>query len=348
MGDVLLATSILPPLKERYPHAEIHFLAGSWAAALVGDNRSVDRLITYDSIAHSRTGSLLRRMWVGLKDLFTVRRRLKREGYDLGLVLRAYPFNSIPLMFMGGVKYRVGFSAGGFGFLLDRIVPYRTGVHDMDRLKDLLNEIGVPLEKKSLSLSFVAPETDKKMGRDLLKNSGVKSGERFVLIHTGSDNHRKRWNIKDWQKVVDSIAKRWGIKVLAYDEGNMLKRCLKLPPEIPLGAFAGVMEESTLVVGHDSFPVHLAAAVGVPAVVIWCGINDHIQRSPVGDGIWLVRKDLVCSPCWRKEGCETMDCMDISAGEVMRGVEVLMLNRGVVNETMVSLARRGTCFGYAR
>ncbi len=348
LGDVLLALSMMPFLKKVQPFAEIHFLVGEWANELVQRNPYVDKVLNYNSFVHSRKGSIIKRLWGDIRSFLNARKELKREHYDLGLVLRANPFNSILLMHLGCVKYTVGFTTGGFGFLLDQTIPFMHGVHETENLKALLNQLWFSNKGNSLSPSFYISDDARHGADEVLKNVGLTHEDSFVFFHLGSANPKKRWNIKQWQSLTDSMIRRWGVKVLAYDSEWALSNCLKLPSLLPLDVLAEVMERAMLFVGHDSFPAHLAPAVNTPAVVIWCGISDYVQFSQTGNAIWLVRKDIDCAPCYKRNGCRTMDCMRISMPEVMKGVEMLMLNQGVVDHTMRSLVRRGTCFGYQR
>jgi ADP-heptose:LPS heptosyltransferase len=316
LGDVLIASSILPSLKRAYPHSEIHFLMGEWSDELVRHNPWIDKAIIYNSFVHSRTGGLLKRIREDIRSFFSAVRKVRRGRYDLGLDLRAYPFNSIPIMYMAGVKYKVGFSTGGFSFLLDRIVPYRTGVHETEHLKDLLKQLDIVIKEDEVQPFFPISEIARIEAEKILCGVGLNPDERFVLVHTDSGNPRKLWITESWQELIESIQERWGIKILVYECKNKLTHCFKLPPTLPLDAFASIMKKATLFIGLDSFPAHLAGTVGTPAVVIWCDINDHVQWCPLGGKAYLVRK--------HPDGASTLGHMTTGVDEVMKGVEALM------------------------
>lgn len=321
LGDVFIASSILPHLKRAYPGAKIDFMAGEWAWGFLRPNPDISRILVYNSVRHNRSGGLLKNAIKALSGFIRNIREMRSSKYDLCIDLRAYPFNAIPLMYLGGGRYRAGFATGGFGFLLDKAVPYRTGVHESAHIRDLLASLGIEVPEGGLRPHFTPSKTAEKECAKILESLGVGSNEPFVLIHTGSGNPSKLWKRMEWQKLASSITREFGVKVVAYDAvyGD-LKDCLKLPSLISLDLFAAAAKKASLFVGLDSLPAHLAASFSTPVVVVWCGINDPVQWRPLGDNVRVIKKPLPCSPCFLKKGCKNMECMDISAGDCMKDV----------------------------
>ena len=320
LGDVFIASSILPHLKKAFPRASIHFMAGEWARGYLRSNPHIDSLLVYNSMKLNRNKGLLKNALSAVTGFAANVREMRSESYDLCIDLRAYPFNSILLLVLGGGKYRVGFSTGGFGFLLDNVIPYRTGVHEITHVKDALSSIGINVPESELRPEFVPTRSSVKETTRILEGLGIAEGEKFVLVHTGSGAPKKLWRKERWQELVKGIIRRYGIKVVLYDPtyGDSIKGCIKLPPLISFEQFAVVAKKASLFIGLDSLPAHLAASFGTPVVVLWCGINDFRQWKPVGEKVALVRKDVDCAPCFKKNGCAEMHCMDITADECMR------------------------------
>jgi ADP-heptose:LPS heptosyltransferase len=88
---------------------------------------------------------------------------------------------------------------------------------------------------------------------------------------------------------------------------------------------AALLEQADLVVGTDSGPAHLAAAVGTPAVVLFSGTNSLPQWQPRGEHVRVIRRAVACSPCHRHR-CPLAGhpCMSgIAPSEVADAVESL-------------------------
>jgi ADP-heptose:LPS heptosyltransferase len=65
--------------------------------------------------------------------------------------------------------------------------------------------------------------------------------------------------------------------------------------------------------------MHLAAAVGTPVVALF-GPTSPERTGPYGEGHVVIRRDMDCSPCFRK-ACETLECMKtIRVEEVFEAV----------------------------
>lgn len=319
LGDVFLASSILPHLKAAFPKARIHFMAGQWAVCCLKHNQLIDKILVYNSVRHNRAKGLLKNAVDAFKGFFSNVRQMRREGYDLCIDLRAYPFNSIPLMYLGKGKYKVGFATGGYGFLLDKVIPYRTGVHELAHVTDALDALGIDTSLRVLRPEFKVPKSAEQECKRALFDMGIHEREPYVLLHTGSGNAYKLWKKERWQELISKINLEYGIKTVVCDPvyGD-LKGCIKLSTLVSFELFAAVARRAELFVGLDSLPAHLAASFGTPVVSIWCGINDCVQWRPLGDSVSIVKKDMPCSPCFRKKGCQSMKCMDLSAEDGMK------------------------------
>jgi len=308
LGDVLLATCALPHLKRAYPDAKIDFLIGEWAKDLLVNNPYVNETITYNSFLHNRSGSLWHRIRSDAISFLNAFKKIRKERYDLSIDLRAYFINSIPLLYLSGVEYIVGYGTGGFGFLLDKEVLYRTGIHEVLHIADLIKSIGVDVKDEEIRPLYKISILGEERAKSLLKSEHIQSGESFILIHPGTSDKKKEWNIQGWKTIINDL-KQSGVKIVLCGGSNdihIVKAILSegsqngivnITSPLPLEVFAGVVKRASLVIGLDSFPCHLAAALGTPTVVLWSGINDPAQWRPYGNNVKIVRKDPSCAPC---------------------------------------------------
>ncbi len=320
LGDVFIASSITRPLKEAFPGAQIHFLAGPWAEDLLKYNPHIDKTIIYSSFRHNRSGGLFKRLFHALVTFFSALVELRRERYDIAIDLRAYFFNSLPLIALCGARCIAGFPTGGFGFLLHYKIPYRTGVHETDHIKDILKEFGI--EADEISPALEPSQSDVKEAERVLNELGFIRGEGFALLHTGSGNPKKLWKRERWQELIDGIRRTTGLRVLLYDEvyDAPFRNATVLKTRQSIGTFAAIASRAAVFIGLDSFPAHLAAAAGRPVVVLWCGMNDPVQWRPLGRNVRIVKKELDCSPCGNINGCPDMECMDLDSGVILSEV----------------------------
>jgi ADP-heptose:LPS heptosyltransferase len=71
---------------------------------------------------------------------------------------------------------------------------------------------------------------------------------------------------------------------------------------LTLPQLAATIEQADVLVGADSGPAHLAAAVGTSVVVLFSGTNSLEQWRPWGERVRVVRQPTSCSPC-HQEAC---------------------------------------------
>lgn len=121
------------------------------------------------------------------------------------------------------------------------------------------------------------------------------------LVLVGSSDERAR---------SDLVAAEWN--------GPKINICGLIPPRVS----AAVIKRSILFVGHDSGPMHLAAATGVQCVAIFSGRNSPGEWFPAGKGHNVIYHQTDCYGC-RLDQCSkpTKKCMEtISVQEVFDAV----------------------------
>ncbi len=123
--------------------------------------------------------------------------------------------------------------------------------------------------------------------------------ERRLAVHPGSGSERKNWPEARWAELLTSLAARPGLELLLVggeaeaERLPRLARCwpaerLHLAQGLPLGELARHLAGARAFLGHDSGITHLAAALGLPAVVLW-GDTPAAVWAPRGERLRLVR-----------------------------------------------------------
>ncbi|MEW6335105.1 MAG: glycosyltransferase family 9 protein [Thermodesulfobacteriota bacterium] len=161
---------------------------------------------------------------------------------------------------------------------------------------------------------------------------GRKSERRFVAVSPVAFWETKLWEDDKFAELGDRIQRELGVGVvLTGGEAGPLERirarmqhaAANLGGRTTLRELAALYRAADLVVSTDSGPMHLAAAVGTPVVALF-GPTDPARTGPYGPGHRIIRRDLDCSPCFRKH-CSAPRCMtDISVEEVFAAVRAVL------------------------
>ena len=121
-------------------------------------------------------------------------------------------------------------------------------------------------------------------------------GKRFVAINTGGKVQSKDWGNGNWMALLRLMSVQYSSLSLVFigsaDEfdrsaelaagwpGQTLNLCGCLTPR----ESAAAMKQAVLFIGHDSGPMHLAAAAGIPCVALFGNFNRPKWWHPMGQG----------------------------------------------------------------
>ena len=120
------------------------------------------------------------------------------------------------------------------------------------------------------------------------------TGHRFIAMNIGGKVERKNWGDANWITLLQLISTRFGyLGLVSFGSGDEWDRCERVAaawrgPILNLcGALtprqaAAALRKAVLFVGHDSGPMHLAAAVNVPCVCMFGDYNAPKRWHPYG------------------------------------------------------------------
>jgi heptosyltransferase III len=112
-----------------------------------------------------------------------------------------------------------------------------------------------------------------------------------LALHPGSGSDRKNWPERKWAELLRHLSDSTDLNLLLVGgeaEGERLRRLaaalaprrLQLAQSLPLAELARLLAGCCAFVGHDSGISHLAAAVGLPCLLLWGGTAEQIWRPP--------------------------------------------------------------------
>ncbi len=169
----------------------------------------------------------------------------------------------------------------------------------------------------------------------------VDSSESYVVIHPGSGSESKCWPADRFARIAETLTRDIDLRVIALEgpadeeaAGEMLKESkekIRIVKDLPVLDVAFMMSRAKLFIGNDSGISHLAAALGIPSVVVF---------GPTDPGVWGPRQpwtrnippDVDCAPCREDERrtCEDRKCLDsVPAQEVLHAALELILESGI-------------------
>lgn len=149
-----------------------------------------------------------------------------------------------------------------------------------------------PLERLAIFEADAVPR--------LVLNPQPTTINRPLALHPGSGSERKNWPEQQWAELIAQLLARTDVNLLLVGgeaEGDRLQKlAAALPPtrcgvakNLPLVELARRLQSCAGFVGHDSGITHLAAALGLPCVVLWADTIEEIWR-PQGERVQILRE----------------------------------------------------------
>jgi ADP-heptose:LPS heptosyltransferase len=173
---------------------------------------------------------------------------------------------------------------------------------------------------------------------------------RIVVASIGAKADVKDWGHQNWIELLSQLAGRlpgWGLVLIGagveHDRSETLAalwpgRALNLCGALSVRVSAGVLAAGSIYIGHDSGPMHLAAAVGTPCVSIFSSQNLPGEWFPYGRGHQVIYHEIKCQGC-RLNECKVFEkaCIgSITVAEVLKAVENIAVNIGNPEYTSVT------------
>lgn len=269
LGETVLNLPVVAGLKQHFPKATVTFLSRPELTPLIGQAQGVERVLAYEEG--------MPRWWLARAVRLAL--RLRPERFDL--VMISNPRKDLHLAtWLAGIPCRVGYDRK-WGWLLNRRLPDRKALgerHEVEYNYMLVTALGLPDSIPSWRFPALLHAQDEVM--QLVEQQGVNSSESLVVVHPWTSNPVKRWPVERFRAVIETLSQRLGVVpvVIGGPEeqkpGEVLlrpkrPRVVDLIGRLSVVQLAALFQRARLLVSNDSGPVHVAAAVGTPVVVLF-------------------------------------------------------------------------------
>jgi ADP-heptose:LPS heptosyltransferase len=160
---------------------------------------------------------------------------------------------------------------------------------------------------------------------------------RFIAVHPGAGNSMKRWPMDRYKKLIYELLRIRSDMILIIEgpaevglaseiaQGLDGSRVRKVEG-VSAGVLAGIIARSDGYIGNDSGVSHLAAAVGVPSLVLF-GPTKPCNWSPLGRQVQVLCSQEFCPAC---NACPPLQhtCLESLAVETVRNEFLALLLNG--------------------
>ncbi len=271
IGDVLVSTPLIAALKRHHPTLRLDILVSRNNHMVVDGIPEIDK------------------RWVYTKSLFrsaSLIRRIRAERYDVAIDLMDNPSaTSTVLCLLAAARWTIGISKEN-EFIYDVKVPLlsRREVHIVRRIAELLRPFGIDPDKEHLQIAFDPGERAGTIAHRALVGQGIPEG-RALCVNISAGSSSRFWGVEQYTNLLTRlesefpklqcvIACKPGDEHHARTIAGRVRQATVLQPTTDFLVFAAQIRSMAYVITPDTAIVHLAAAFGVPCVVM------YIQTDP--------------------------------------------------------------------
>jgi heptosyltransferase-2 len=317
IGDFVRCHSVIKLLKARFPDRPVDVLSTTLCAPLTDYMPGLRRAIVVD----------LPRSRIALKDQLALARRLKRENYGSALVMPR-TWKSALAPFLAAIPERTGF-VGEMRFAL--LNDLRYGERRLPRMVDRCAALALP-RAADLPAEWPLPELNVAPAESEAwrRQHGLDSDRPVVALAPGAVGPSKRWPANAYTALArDLIDEGFAVWVVGGPQEKSLAAAI-------IGGTAArdltghdlrnailALAAASVAVSNDSGLLHVAAALGTPAIGIF-GPTSPWHWAPLNPLAATIESKarLECRPC-HKPVCRMVHhrCMrDIPPEQVLTAV----------------------------
>lgn len=281
IGDLVLSTPFLRNVREFFPSAEVVILGRGFTRDLLSDGKLVDRVLVFND-----------------EEDFEILCRIASEGYDLAVDLHYdYELKTALLTRRARARCSAGFDIGGRGAFFDIAVPAREKKHFIDETFDILRVFGFKPRQYPPEISLCAEAYG--AAREILSGEGIAGG--YVVFHPGGFYPEQRWPADRFAELADLTATLGLTPVFigGTEDDELLHKIASLTAARVtvvcgqgIGVSAALIGQSTLFIGNNSGPLHIACAMNVSSISTM-GPTDPVRFWPVSGHAQVLRAKTV-------------------------------------------------------
>lgn len=265
MGDVLHTLPAVASLKASFPTSHLAWVVDPKWAVLLEGNPHVNEIIP-----------LNRKRWESVRSAW---HRLRAQRFDLTIDFQGLIKSALTALAGGGEIAGLARPRERAASLAYRIKCTPQAAHIVDQNLELARAAGAVSTRVEFPIPAGAPE-------------GELPGEPFVLASPFAGWPAKEWRLENYAALAVRLKREFGMP-LVLNAHPAAEPILRAVPGVivHISSIAGLISatrQARAVIGVDSGPLHLAAALNKPGVAIF-GPTDPARNGPYGGSIRVLR-----------------------------------------------------------
>lgn len=329
IGDVVLSTPVPEAIKRKYPNSQVSMLVSPYTRDIFNHNPWVDEVIT-----DNRNG---------FRGFLKLVKSLRNKKFEVAVLL--HPTIRLAfLLFLSGVKVRIGTGYRVYGFLFNhKIYLHRKTIdkHELEYNLNMLAPLGI-FKEKMMPRVYLSPE-EERYSKRIFKDLNIMEEDIKIVIHPGSGHSSLNYPLEKFALLADKLIEGFSAKVILTGSQNELKLSEKmrawmrnqpidLTGQTNLRGLSSLLKGADLLISNSTGPMHIASALGTPVVALFSPlfVASPKRWGPYGEGHEIILPPVgTCHKC-KPSKCTHFNCMEkIDPEEIISRVKRILKRKAI-------------------
>jgi lipopolysaccharide heptosyltransferase II len=288
IGDVIMTAPAIKALKYSVAGRKITLLASKAGAAIAKFIPEIDDVILFDTPwvknGADHSGGEVKK----------IIEEIGKRKFDGAVIFTVYSQNPLPsamICYMAGIPRIAGYCRENPYHLITEWIPDKEPIyeikHEVERQLDLVNTLGAHSKSDELYLT-ISKSSESKILKDL-KERGILPDSDYVLIHPGVSEERRQFSVEKFAETAQLIIEEIQYNVLVtgtaqeseltnYISQYTQGKAKSLAGKLTMEELIVVIKNAKVIISNNTGPVHIAAAVQTPVIVMYAMTNP--QHAP--------------------------------------------------------------------
>ena len=339
LGDVARMIPVLTALRNKYPYAKISWIVRPEFEELIKHNPALDEIIPFDK------KHLLKNGLKSIPNIIAFAKSLMQRKFDLVLDAQGLLRSGLMTHFTKA-PVRIGYEKArelAWLFYNNKVDTPSIQHSNLDcwqiglaaGIEDIKSEFGVPVNPLAYNNA-----------KAILENNNISIEDGFIALLCGGTAAEKIWPAENYAKLADNIYMQYKLKCVLIGAGAKEEKIgneilnfateqnaiVNLIGKSKLDEMVAILSYAKLVIGNDSGPLHIAAAIPKPVIGIYGPTNPQVVGPYCQiDNIVEAGKDIERKGRYSKNTVHKID--NIKVSDVMEKYEIL--TRKIDNEKSI-------------
>jgi heptosyltransferase-3 len=288
LGDLVFVSALFPAIRKQFPAATIGLWCKSYASGLIPLIPDLDVSYAADPFWHRSPGRGKGSVW----RFIAVAASVRRARFDKAIIFSA-PWRAAATVAMTSIPVRIGFERRrNRRWLTDVLPPH-------DRKTPVLEDLGRLLQPLGIQTSSLVYRLDaSKLNSEQARVSSFMQDRPYITLHPFAGNQSRCVSLEEWISVANELASN-ETQILWIGTSKELAAVKKRSSgstswhyaddlsDGSLTTIAVAISRAKLFIGHDSGPMHIAAALSVPTLGVFAP-GESARTFPQGPGQWRI------------------------------------------------------------